>query len=144
MAGERKGKSMTAPSVVLVKSEIVVLVAWNDGCGLQVINAILTQPEFRVLSTEFGEEAVILYQRHQDEIDLVLLNYSLWRMSGPATFDALREVNPNVRCAFMTAHPPDVIEASMNDLLSRGVVGWLWKPFRSDELIGFVRECSLR
>ena len=133
---------MTIPSVVLMQSEIGVLVVCPYPELLTLFSNLLSVMGCRVFPAESGHRAIYLYEQHQEEIDVVLLNLTLLpNMDGPAVFEALRQINPNVRCAIMTAFADEDIQA---DLLSRGVVGWLWKPFKAEELIAGVREWSLR
>jgi CheY-like chemotaxis protein len=140
-AGGRK--PMTMPSVVLMQSEISVLVVC-DPVLLTLINRCLisVMGGCRVFKAQSGQEAISLYEQHQEEIDVVLLNlFFLPGMDGRAVFEALRTINPNVRCAIMTATFDEDIKT---DLMSRGVVGWLQKPFKVEQLIAGVREWSLR
>jgi diguanylate cyclase (GGDEF)-like protein len=135
-----------AGSMPKESDELVVLVVSGDHG--EIMSTILAHFGFRILVARLGTEAVRMYQEHQAEIDLVLLNYSPdicdrgpslanQRFSdGPATFDALRAVNPDVRCVFMSASfTPEVREG----LMKRGAIGCLDKPFRLDELAAALR-----
>ena len=49
--------------------------------------------------------AVDLYRRHRDEIAAALLDVRMPGMNGPETLEALREIDPHLRCSFMTGDP---------------------------------------
>ncbi len=125
------------PTVVYMESEAVVLVVSYWERHLEFIKNVLTPFGFRVLTAEKGVEAVKIYQEPQEEIDLVLLNLS---PDGPATFEALRAINPAVRCAFMSGHAYDW----ESELMSRGAIGCIQTPWRAEEFVRSMRELSLR
>jgi len=132
---------MNSPTVVVVASEPGVMVVCWDPHLLHTIGHCLAG--FRVFWAVSSVQAVSLYQQHQEEIDLVLLNLSMppTRHGGLAVFDALRTINPAVRCAFMSAFAD---EDDVADLMCRGAVGFLHKPFQWDEFVKAMRELSLR
>src|SRR5947209_3683264 len=79
-----------------------------------------------------GTEAVELYRRHRDDIDLVLLDVQMGGLDGPHTLAALQAVNPEVRCVFMSGHTGVY---SAEDLRAMGAADVIGKPFRNlDEL----------
>ncbi len=125
------------PTVVYMESEAVVLLLCNEPYLLECTEKVLTPNGFRVLTAETGDEAVKIYQEHQEEIDLVLLKLS---PDGPTTFEALRAINPAVRCAFMSGHAYDW----ESELMSRGAIGCIQTPRRAEEFVRSMRELSLR
>jgi DNA-binding response OmpR family regulator len=80
--------------------------------------------------------AVDLYWRHQNAIDLVLLDSSLLDYNGLEMLDALRQINPGVRCCFTAAF---LDHHNATQLFDQGVVGILTKPFRLEGLAAALR-----
>jgi CheY-like chemotaxis protein len=70
---------------------------------------------FAVCQAASGEEAVEVYRARGASIDLVLLDVRMLGLDGPSTLAALRKLNPDVRCCFMTAsredYTPEVLRA---------------------------------
>jgi CheY-like chemotaxis protein len=87
-----------------------------------------------------GREALEVYREHGWDIDLVLLDVTMpGELDGLRTLAALREIDPDVRCCFMSGefarYPVDV-------LLERGVLAVLLKPFDLAELMRTFRELA--
>jgi DNA-binding response OmpR family regulator len=86
---------------------------------------------FAVWLAGSGREAIELYRAHRDEIDVVLLDVKMPGLDGPGTLAALREIDPSVRCCFMTGDPGHYTPRMLVDL---GAVIVFEKPFRPGEV----------
>lgn len=104
-----------------------LLVVDDDDTLRLVLTRELRKRGFDVYSAGSGAEAVEVY-RLVDQIDLVLLDVNMPGMSGPDAFDAIRAVDPFVRCCFMTA---DARPGVRDTLLARGATAVFGKPFAS-------------
>jgi CheY-like chemotaxis protein len=88
-----------------------------------------------------GREAVEVYREHWRSIDLVLLDVLMPDMDGLATLAALRQINPAVRCCFMSGQ---TTRCPVHKLLALGAVDILLKPFGDlGELRRTLRELAL-
>jgi DNA-binding response OmpR family regulator len=134
---------MSSTTVALVEVEPVVMVVCWEPCLLDTVARFLLISGFRVFTAQSDVEAVSLYNQHQEEIDLVLLNLSMPpdKYGGLAIFDTLRQITPAVRCAFMSA---DGRQKTAADVIRAGAVGFFLKPFRLDEFVKAMRELTLR
>jgi CheY-like chemotaxis protein len=101
-----------------------------------LVRALLERAGYRVLVATDGEEALATFERHRDEIELVLSDVVMPRMGGPELVAALEE----------RGHRPRVLYASgytAEALLSRGFleegVDLLNKPYPPHELLRRVR-----
>jgi CheY-like chemotaxis protein len=108
-----------------------VLVADDDDTVRRVVAFALPLYGFRVLAAADGEEALALYREHGHEVSLVLLDVFMPGLDGPETFQALREIDPDVRCCFMTGYPGPRFAES---LLALGAELFIPKPFMPAEL----------
>jgi signal transduction histidine kinase/ActR/RegA family two-component response regulator len=87
---------------------------------------------FRVLTAGDGVEALQVYQRYREEIDMVLLDWGLPGLGGSAVFHKLKELNPRVNVIGVTGYlDPDV----KDDMLKAGVREFLQKPCALDEIL---------
>jgi two-component system, OmpR family, response regulator len=119
-----------------------VLVVDDEAAVLQMLGFVLPQHGVAVRQAGGGEEAVAIYRRHRDRIAVVLLDVRMPGLDGPQALALLREINPDVRCCFMTGYaagyPPD-------ELLALGADRVLEKPFRDmADLAGTLREVASR
>jgi DNA-binding response OmpR family regulator len=92
---------------------------------------------FAVWLASSGREGVALYLAHRTAIDVVLLDVRMPGWDGPATLAALRALDPDVRCCFMSG---DMGPYTSEHLLGLGAMTLFQKPFRLGELIGRLAE----
>jgi CheY-like chemotaxis protein len=96
----------------------------------------LERSGFDVWSASNGREAIRLYRTHRDSIAVVLLDVRMPGLDGPATLDALRELNPDVLACFMSGDPGAY---EPEGLRQRGAAHVFAKPFHLDELAKALR-----
>jgi CheY-like chemotaxis protein len=97
----------------------------NDGVR-RVLNASLRRRGFEVWLAADGPETLDLYWRYRALIDLVLLDVRMPKLDGPRTLAALQQVNPGIRCCFMSGNLGDYTKESLYDL---GAAALFEKPF---------------
>jgi CheY-like chemotaxis protein len=86
---------------------------------------------FAVWLAANARQAVQLCQEEGEHIDLVLLDVHLPWLDGAQTLEALRAVNPRLRCCFMSDHPGDYA----HELAKWGVERFIAKPFATAKLV---------
>ena len=106
-----------------------VLVVDDDGMARDVLQTALRREGFDVWLAAGGVEAVDIYRTllNDNNIIAVLLDVRMPGMDGPQTLNALRRLNPEVRCCFITGDSYDRPE-----LLERDVVTIFPKPLRME------------
>jgi CheY-like chemotaxis protein len=119
--------------------DTVVLVVDYEPVVLKLIASILTDAGVPVLLAANGAEAVAMYRLHRRQIGLVLLDVSMPVQDGPATLAELLRIDAGVRCCFVSGHSRSL---SADELLARGAVGFVQKPFKVRDLISVVRSLS--
>jgi DNA-binding NtrC family response regulator len=91
----------------------------------------------RVYVAESGPEGVEIYRREQKGIDLVLLDIRMPGMDGPTTLAAIQQLDPGVRCCFMSGDPGNY---SREDLLRMGSLRLFEKPLQLSELVETLKH----
>lgn len=108
-----------------------VLVADDDDAVRRVLGAGMRSQGFVVWLAVDGPEAIDLYRIYRDSIGVVLLDVRMPGLDGPGTFAALREINPDIRCCFMSGDPGHYTDQMLLDL---GAAGVFRKPFPLGEV----------
>src|SRR5947209_17801646 len=112
-----------------------ILVVDDEALIRAVLEQVLRQAGFAVRLAGDGAEAIDLYQRYHAEIGLVLLDVRMSGRDGPQTLSALKDLDPGVRCCFMSGSTGAY---SVEELLALGAVGFVSKPF--SDLAELVRS----
>jgi CheY-like chemotaxis protein len=109
-------------TVLLVDDEVVII---------NVVKSILEGMGYNVLIARCGEEAIEVYKKNGQKIDLVLLDMAMPFMGGSETYDSLKEVDPDVKVLLTSGYS---IDGQATAILERGCDGFIEKPFTIDEL----------
>jgi PAS domain S-box-containing protein len=96
---------------------------------------ILQRYGYKVLLAEDGQDALDVYRRRKGEIDLVILDLTMPRLSGRDTLRQLLEMDPRVRMLFSSGYSAEQVTGPERD----GVLGFVNKPYRPQELARQVR-----
>jgi CheY-like chemotaxis protein len=119
-----------------------VLVVDDEPAVRRMLDFALRSHGFAVRAASGGEAAVGLYRRHRGTVDVVLLDVRMPGLDGPQTLLALRQIDPAVRCVFMTGGTGD---HTGEQLLDMGAAWVLAKPFRSlDEVMRVLAAVARR
>ena len=107
-----------------------VLIVDDDPALLRLLSMRLSAVGYEVGAVESGEKAVAQIPTFQPH--LVITDLRMDGMDGMALFDQIHQRSPALPVIILTAHGsiPAAVEAT-----SRGVFGYLTKPFDSKELL---------
>jgi PAS domain S-box-containing protein len=94
---------------------------------------ILQRYGYKVLLAEDGLEALDVYRREAGRIDLVILDLTMPRLSGRDTHRALLQIDPHAHVLFASGY------SAANISEEEGVLGFISKPYRPQELANTVR-----
>ncbi|HEX9925795.1 MAG TPA: response regulator [Anaerolineae bacterium] len=118
-------------------SSKTLLLVEDEPSVLEVVQLMLEQLGYRVLTAMQGQEALGIYDQHQDEIALVLTDMTMPELSGLALVQALRDRNPAVKIVLMTGYP---LETDGKEALEQDSIIWLQKPLTFAELGQTINE----
>ena len=97
---------------------------------------ILERYGYRVLNAVDGAEAVEIFRRQPEAIDLVILDLAMPRLSGAEALTELRKINPAVRVLISSGYSSD---DDLRTVERAGVLGFVAKPYRPADLARRVR-----
>ncbi|HMW02596.1 MAG TPA: response regulator [Acidobacteriota bacterium] len=128
--------SETFPQEVQSKNRAVLLV--DDEFSIRrVAGAVLEMNGYCVLSASNGAEALLIYQKHQKQIDLVITDWSMPVMNGKACIQEIRKVNLNVPIILVTGSLEEIRDVGMKEL---GIQALLGKPFTQFDFLKTVES----
>ena len=122
--------------ILLTGTETILLVD-DESLILEVGQEILRQMGYKVYSTASGKEAVEMYRKHKEKIDLVILDMIMPDMGGGEVYNRMKEINPEVRCLLSSGYS---IDGQASEILAQGCNGFIQKPFTIEALSRKIRE----
>jgi PAS domain S-box-containing protein len=101
---------------------------------------VLRREGYEVVTCPNGSEAVEIYRQDQ-AFDLVILDMVMPKLDGLDTFRRLRQIDPSIRAMLSSGFS---ISDLPQEILDEGVVDFLAKPYRIEQLTDKVRRAIQR
>jgi two-component system, cell cycle sensor histidine kinase and response regulator CckA len=109
-----------------------VLVVEDEQLMRRLLERILSSQDTSVLLAADGQEALDIYRDHRGEINVVLLDLGLPKISGWEVFNYLKQLNPNLCIVVASGYMEPDVKSRMHDA---GVEHFIEKPYRLDQLV---------
>ncbi len=113
-------------TVLLVDDEEMILE--STGMALESLG-------FTVLTARDGVEGVERFLEHGPGLSLVLMDLSMPRMDGVTAFLAMHQAHPDIPVLLSSGYDP---QEPGEDLLAKGLAGFIQKPYRLKDLANTV------
>ena len=120
-----------------LQGESPCVVVEDEPCVRSLMRLMLQRAGYTVLEAEDGVQALELAAAHGPDLDLLVTDVVMPRMSGPQVADALRAARPGLSVIFISGYTGDA-------MLRHGVgelpTPFLQKPFTMTDLTRKVRQ----
>jgi signal transduction histidine kinase/CheY-like chemotaxis protein len=120
-----------------LKGKETVLLVDDEEMVADAGEQMLKKLGYEVLLAGGGREALDVYKKDQDKIDLVLLDMIMPEMGGSDTYDRIKEVNPRVKVLLSSGYS---IDGQAREILDRGCNAFIQKPFNMKDLSQKIGE----
>ncbi|NOX19937.1 MAG: response regulator, partial [Nitrospirae bacterium] len=108
-----------------------VLVAEDEEIIRDLLSICLSEWGFEVLMANNGEEALKIFEKMPDEIDIVILDKVMPQISGLDALKRIKTINPDIKSIICTGYTsPEEVE----EIEKVGVSSILKKPFKIEQL----------
>jgi len=114
-----------------------VLFVDDEEMIIEVAEELFQQLGYKVLTAGSGKEAIDIYEKNKEQIDIVLLDMIMPDMSGSNTYDRMKEIDPDIKVLLSSGYS---INGRATGILARGCNGFIQKPFKMRELSQKLRE----
>jgi PAS domain S-box-containing protein len=114
-----------------------VLVIDDEEAIRTVVQGTLERFGYHVILASNGAQALAIYRRQHDSIDVVLTDMAMPVMDGPATIIALRAINPEVRIVGSSGLSSN---AEVTKLLGVGIKHFVSKPYTAETLLAALQR----
>ncbi len=116
----------------------VVLVVEDEPDVRHMAERILTKGGYAVIGIDNGLDAIALFEREDQPIDLMLTDVIMPAMLGTELVEKAREIRPGIRVIYMSGYSHEVLAPEA--LGRNGGSAFLEKPFSARELLKTVRR----
>jgi PAS domain S-box-containing protein len=120
-----------------IKGTETVLLVDDEEVVLEVGKHLLEVMGYRVFLARDGKEAIEVYRKKQDEIDIVVLDMVMHNVGGGEAFDKMKAINPRVKVLLSSGYS---IDGEAAEILKRGCKGFIQKPFMINVLAEEIRN----
>jgi CheY-like chemotaxis protein len=118
--------SVEAESDQIVEGCGTILLVDDEEMVMEVGGRLLEKLGYHVLRAVGGKQAVEIYEKNQNLIDLVILDIIMPEMDGAAVFDRLKQIDSDVTVLLASGYS---IDGQASGILKRGASGFISKPF---------------
>jgi two-component system cell cycle sensor histidine kinase/response regulator CckA len=123
------------------QAQRTVLVVEDERIMLRLLAKFLSRQGYQVLLAADGEQAIDGYCRHKTEIDVVLLDVGLPKVSGVDVLRKMKKENPDVRVVVASGY----LDAQMKaEMYRAGVKAFVDKPYLLPEMLEKLRSVAER
>ena len=134
-ATEKEVQRVVRTAERVAKGTGKVLLVDDEEAVLEVGQELLEATGYTVLTAKDGKEAIKVYRKNRDNIDIVVLDMVMPNMGGGEAYDRMKEMNPNVKVLLSSGYS---IDGEASEILERGCDGFIQKPFTMKDLSGEI------
>lgn len=115
----------------------LILIIDDEALIVTLAKRMLTDAGYRVVTSAEPFQALEIFKQLKDEVDLIILDFTLPIMDGSEVFDALRQIKSNVAVMLSSGFAE---QDKVRAMLSQGLRGFLPKPYTQEKLLSQVRS----
>jgi two-component system, cell cycle sensor histidine kinase and response regulator CckA len=128
--------SSVPPEFETLSGNETVLVVEDEAMLLRVVARLLRSFGYTVLTAAQPGDALLLCEKHEDPIDLLLTDVVMPRMNGAELAERLRTVHPEMRVLYMSGYSDFI---TVRQVMKENTDRFISKPFRAADLAAKVR-----
>ena len=130
----------TAASPAALRSGVILVV--DDENNLRVmLKDILESDGYTIITANDGEEAKQLFERHRNEISLIVSDLGMPLCDGIQLLRHIKAIAPTIPFVISTGYTN---RESQDDILAGGADGILLKPFKVEKILEFAHRFARR
>ncbi len=124
------------PAEELTEGHETVLLVDDEEMIIDVGKRMLEKLGYETLTAINGSRAVEIYKTREKDIDVVILDMVMPKISGGETFDKLKQINPDIKVILCSGYS---IDGQASEILKRGCKAFIQKPFNLKTLSQHIR-----
>ncbi len=138
LAQEEKAQIHSPEELQAVIGGMETLLVVEDNPEVRKLNkALLETYGYRVIEAVDGQDAVVKFVEHPDDIKLVVMDVVMPKMNGKEAFAEMSGIRPGMKVLFTSAYTPDVVQKK--GVLMEGF-NFITKPSSPQALLRKIKE----
>ncbi len=130
-------KDVAELGVMQICGSETVMVVEDETQILDLCQQVLRRAGYQVISTSKPDEALVLAEKHQGDIHLLITDVVMPSMNGKELKERLEKIKPGIKALYMSGYTANII--AHRGVLAEGVQ-FLQKPFATKDLALKVRQ----
>jgi two-component system cell cycle sensor histidine kinase/response regulator CckA len=114
-----------------------ILLIDDEKMIIEVGRKMMESLGYVVVAAGKGDEALTLYRKRHDHIDLIILDMIMPYMGGKEVFNRIKEINPKAKVLLSSGYS---LNGQAQEIMAQGCSGFIQKPFDTVELSSKIRE----
>lgn len=114
-----------------------ILIAEDTREVLELVTKLLEGVGYQIISANNGLEALEIFNRNPENIDLIMLDVVMPRMGGREVYDQITKIRPETSILFTTGFGANLVDT---EFLFKKKLTLIQKPYLPNELFSTVRE----
>ena len=114
-----------------------ILLIDDEKMIIEVGRKMMESLGYVVVAAGKGDEALTLYRKRHDHIDLIILDMIMPYMGGKEVFNRIKEINPKAKVLLSSGYS---LNGQAQEIMAQGCSGFIQKPFDTVELSRKIRE----
>jgi PAS domain S-box-containing protein len=133
---DKKISKVKKPTIKRMVGHETVLIVDDEEKIRNICNENLKLLGYSVFTADSGTQAVEIYRKKANVIDIVVLDMIMPGLSGNDTYERLKQINPNVKVLLASGY---TMEGQAKEILDSGCNAFIQKPFKIEQLSMMIR-----
>jgi len=121
----------------VVAQRPTILVVDDEYNIRSMMREIMEMSGLKVFTAGNGKDGVEMYKKYRDDIDLIIMDMVMPIMDGREAFLEIKKIDPQQKIFIISGYSQ---REDLEDMLEKGAVGFLRKPFQVKEIVSKVKE----
>ena len=130
-------KDIEQPSVIPFGHEELIMIVDDESSMLQIAKEALESSNFKTITARDGAEAIALFTKLSNEIQLVICDMIMPLLDGSKTIPVLKKIKPSIKIIIASGNPTMHIE---NEMMKEYDAVMLPKPYTVQKLLNTIHS----